>query len=73
MSCSHFLCLYEIGNLIKENTEYISEISKFLDGSEKNEEKIGRAIDTLTSIEKKVEPEISDAEALKRVLNARKV
>ncbi len=62
----------EIGNLMKDNGKYVSDILNYMNGSEKDDFILGTTIDTLTSIEKKVNPEISNKDALKYVLNIRK-
>ena len=62
----------ELGKVIKENEECIGEIVGYLNGSEKNDEKIGKAIDLLIDLEKKDHPEISETEAEDTVFNLRK-
>lgn len=62
----------EIAKLIEEDGQYISGILSYVDGSEKNELKIQGMIDTLVGVEKSVNPSISDKDALKNVLQARK-
>ena len=62
----------EIGNLIKSDSDFISSIVNYINGSEKNETNLEKTIDTLVKVEKSTNSSISDTDALKNVLNARK-
>lgn len=62
----------EIGKLIKMDGQYIPKILNYINGNEKNTEKIKDIVGTLTSIEKKVNSSISDKDALKNVLQLKK-
>lgn len=63
----------EIGKLIlSTDGQVISDIVDFENGSEKNNTKIQNTVDSLVSIVKSEDPEISDKEAYKNVMNLRK-
>lgn len=62
----------EIGKIIEADGENISSILNYVNGSEKDDLKIESVVDTLTAIEKVVNPNISDSDALRNVLNVRK-
>ena len=62
----------EIAKLIKENGNYIPSILNYVNGTEKDELKLQKTIDTLVSVEKHVNPSISDKDALKNALQARR-
>jgi Sec-independent protein translocase protein TatA len=62
----------EIAKLIKEDGKYISNILNYVNGTEKDELKLQKTIDALTSIDKHINPSISDKDALKNVLQIRK-
>lgn len=62
----------QIGDLIVKNGEYIEDILKYLNGTEKNDMKMEHVIDVLIDIEKTIDPTISDTDALKYILNQRK-
>lgn len=63
--------LKETGKLIKEDGSYISDISRYLDGSEKNDNKLSEIIGTLSDIYKAGNPGISDSDALDAVYKVR--
>lgn len=60
------------GNLIKSNSIDAKGVLNYLDGSERNGTRLGEAQKDLVAIEKKADPAISDADALKNVVEARK-
>lgn len=62
----------EIAKLIKENGNYIPSILNYVNGTEKDELKLQKTIDTLVSVEKHANPSISDKDALKNALQARR-
>lgn len=62
----------EIANLIKSDGQNIPNILNYVNGTEKNSDKIRNTVETLVDIEKKVNPAISDKEAYKNVYQARK-
>ena len=62
----------EIAKLIESDGKYISGILNYVNGTEKDEVKIQDTIDTLVNVEKSVDPSISDKDAFKNVLQARK-
>ena len=62
-----------IAKLMKNDGNYISTILNYVNGSEKDSAKIQTAVDTLVkNVEKSVNPKISDKEAYKNVLDARR-
>ena len=65
--------LQEMGRLIEKNAGYIPEILHYVDGTEKDEQKLDSVITTLTEIEKNTNPELSDTDALQAVLGVRKL
>ena len=62
----------EIANLIKSDSQNIPNILNYVNGVEKNSDKIKNTVETLVGIEKKVNPAISDKEAYRNVYQARK-
>ena len=62
----------ELGKLMEVDGKYVSDVLNYMNGTEKNDFSLGKTIDTLTKIEKKVNPNISDDDALDIVLNIRK-
>lgn len=62
----------EIVKLIDGDDRYITNILNYLNGSEKDDFKIQSIIDTMIKVEKTVNPNISDKDALKNVLATRK-
>lgn len=63
--------LKEVGKLIDTDENYISDILGYLDGSEKNDNKLDKIIGSLSDIYKAGNPGISDDEALDAVYKAR--
>lgn len=61
----------EIGKLILEDSGNIEGILHFVDGTEKNDAKLNGIIDKLVNVEKTVNPDMSDKDALKAVLSVR--
>lgn len=59
-----------LGAQLKEEPALLSNVLGYLDGSEKNDLKLDRTMTALIEIEKKIDPEISDSDALKKVLDA---
>lgn len=62
----------EIAKLMEEDGQYIPGILNYIDGTEKDETKIKGIVDTLVGVEKRADSSISDKDALKNVLQARK-
>ena len=62
----------KIAELVETDSRYIPSILEYVDGSEKDDMKIQDIVETLTRVEKAVNPDLSDKEALKNVLQARK-
>lgn len=62
----------EIGKLVMQDEEYLAEILNYIDGTEQEDSAIEKMIETLKNIEKNVNPDMSDRDALKNVLNIRK-
>ena len=62
----------EIAKLMETNGQYIPSILNYVNGSEKDSKKIQAAVDTLLGVEKSVNPGISDMEAYRNVMRARK-
>ena len=62
----------ELGKLIVGDEKYIFDVLNYMNGTEKNDILLEKTIDTLMKIEKKVNPDISDDDALDIVLNVRK-
>lgn len=59
-----------LGTQLEKEPGLLSDVLDYLDGSEKNDLKLDRTMAALIEIEKKIDPEISDGDALKKVLNA---
>ena len=64
--------LLGIADLIKKDNGIIANIVGFLNGSEKNENRVGDTIKALIGVEKSVNPSLSDSAALVNVMRARK-
>lgn len=62
----------EIAKLMQADGQHIPSILNYVNGSEKDGTKIQEAVDTLVSVEKSVNPEISDKEAYRNVMEVRK-
>lgn len=62
----------EIAKLMEADGQYIPSILNYVNGSEKDSKKIQAAVDTLLGVEKSVNPGISDKEAYRNVMRARK-
>lgn len=62
----------EIAKLMEADGQYIPSILNYVNGSEKDSKKIQSAVDTLLGVEKSVNPGISDKEAYRNVMRARK-
>jgi hypothetical protein len=62
----------EIAKLVETDSQYISSILGYIDGSEKDDMKLQDIIDTLSTVEKTTNPNLSDKDALKNVLEIRK-
>jgi hypothetical protein len=58
-------------DLIKANSVDAKSVLGYLDGTERNGTRLGAAQNALVTIEKKVDPSISDAAALQNVIKAR--
>lgn len=63
--------MQEFGKLMAVDGRYVSDFLKYMNGSVKNDLALEKVIDTLTGIEKTVNPSISDDDALDIVLNIR--
>ncbi len=64
--------LNELGQLIDTDHNYISDILGYLDGSEKNGDKLDQIVGTLSDIYKSGNPGVSDGDALDAVYQTRK-
>lgn len=64
--------LGEIGKLIVKDDQNIKNILNYINGSEKNSNRIQSTIDMLVGVEKSVSPSISDREAYGKVFDLRK-
>lgn len=64
--------LGEVGKLIDTDKNYISDIAGYLDGTEKDDNKLDKIIGTLSDIYKSGNPGISDDDAIDAVYKARK-
>lgn len=62
----------ELAKLIETDSQNISGVLNFLNGTEKNEVKMQDMANTLTKIEKAANPSLSDAQAYKNVMSLRK-
>ena len=62
----------EIAKLMQQDGQYIPSILNYVNGSEKDSAKIQEVVDALVSVEKSVNPEISDKEAYRNVMEVRK-
>ena len=62
----------ELGKLMKIDGECLPEVLNYMNGIEKNDYLIEKAIETLTKIEKEVNPNVSDSDAFDVILNIRK-
>lgn len=62
----------EIAKLMQVDGQHIPSILNYVNGSEKDGAKIQKAVDTLVSVEKSVNPAISDKEAYRNVMEVRK-
>ena len=62
----------EIAKLIQDDKANISNILNYVNGTERDEHKLQNVIQTLVQVEKSVNPNISDKEAEKNVIMARK-
>ena len=62
----------EFGKLLKGSVDMAKTVFGYITGSERNTEKMSAAREALTKIEKTINPNISDADALKNVLSSRK-
>lgn len=60
-----------LGPIIKDNVEFLGDVAHYMQGKEKNLDKIDSTVDILTQIEKKLNPTISDADAQKIVLDSK--
>lgn len=58
-----------ISELIVTGSEVLGTIVQYLSGSDKSRQTVELATDTLIEIEKKIDPELNDNEAYKRVLS----
>ena len=57
----------QLGSLIKDNVGLLADITNYISGEEKSFDKVDSVLGVLTDIEKKLEPGITDAEAMKRI------
>ena len=62
----------EIAKLMEADGQYITSILNYVNGSEKDSNKIQAAVDTLLGVEKSVNPVISDKEVYRNVMRGRK-
>lgn len=62
----------EIGNLIQLDESNISRILNYINGTERDSKQIQRVVDTLMEVEKISNPEISEKEAYKDIIQLRK-
>lgn len=62
----------EIAKLMQADGQHIPSILNYVNGTEKDSVKIQTAVDTLLGVEKNVNPGISDKEAYRNVMEARK-
>ena len=62
----------EIAKLIQDDKANISNILNYVNGTERDEHKLQNVIQTLVQVEKSVNPNISDKEAEKNVIMARR-
>lgn len=62
----------EIAKLMQADGQHIPSILNYVNGSEKDGTKIQSVVDTLVSVEKNVNPGISDKEAYKQVMQLRR-
>ena len=63
----------ELGKLMESDGQIISNVLNYVNGAEKDSAKLDGVIDTLMHVEKSVNPGISDKEAYRNVMQARKV
>ena len=61
----------QFGLLLKEQPSSALNVYNYLSGTELNDKKIDTAINDLKNIEKKINPEISDGEAMNNIREAR--
>ena len=62
----------EFGKLLKGSVDMAKTVFGYMNGTERNTEKMSLARETLTKMEKTINPNISDADAIKNVLSSRK-
>ncbi len=62
----------EFGKIIERSVDMAKIVFGYMNGTERNTEKMALARETLTKIEKTINPSISDSDALKNVLSSRK-
>ena len=62
----------EIGKLIQLDESNISRILNYINGTERDSKQIQRVVDTLMEVEKTSNPEISEKEAYKDIIQLRK-
>lgn len=62
----------EIAKLMQADGQHIPSILNYVNGTEKDSVKIQKAVDTLLGVEKNVNPGITDKEAYRNVMEARK-
>ena len=62
----------ELGKLMEVDGKYVSDVLNYMNGTEKNDFALEKIMDTLINIEKKVNPNISDDDALDTILAIRK-
>lgn len=62
----------ELAKLMQADGQHIPSILNYVNGTEKDSVKIQTAVDTLLGVEKNVNPGISDKEAYRNVMEARK-
>ena len=61
----------QLGALVKDNINLLVDVVNFMQGKEKNLDKVDSTVDILTQLEKKINPELSDADAQKIVLDSK--
>ena len=62
----------EFGKILKGSVDMAKTLFGYMNGTERNTEKLSSAREMLTKIEKTINPAISDSDALKNVLTSRK-
>lgn len=58
-----------IGTAFRENPNNITSLANFINGTERDDVRLGQTMDFLTGIERIINPQISDKDALKNILS----